>query len=211
MSQGEQVILQVDDWSFAYPERVVLQGWSVRMHPGVSLLQGGDGAGKTTVLRLLAGVLHAQSGSAMLLGRPLQRARAGDVHWVEPRGAGWGDLSAAEVFAQWPARYPQWNANALAQHVQGFGLAPHLHKPLYQLSTGSQRKVLMAAAFSSGAALTLLDEPVAGLDKPSIVYLQQALAAEAAQATQAGQRAIVVAHYEPLPGVPWRDTWALPD
>ena len=64
-----------------------------------------------------------------------------------------------------------------------------------------------AGALASGAALTLIDEPVAGLDKPSVQYLQQALAAVATQQ----DRAVVVAHYDALVGVPWQATIALPD
>lgn len=208
--QDGAAVLQVDGWTFAYPGRLLLSQWSVRVLPGVSLLQGGDGAGKTTVLRLMGGALRAQAGTARLRGRPLGQAVAGDVFWLEPRSVQRDGPSAAELFAQWPGRCPLWNADALARHVDGFGLEGHLHKPMEQLSTGSQRKVWMAAALASGAALTLIDEPVAGLDKPSISYLQHALAQEAAQARRSG-RAIVVAHYEPLPGVPLRDTWVLPD
>lgn len=209
MSEDAQVIVLVDDWSFGYPQRPVLQGWSVRVRSGVSLLQGGDGAGKTTVLRLLAGALVAQSGSAALLGQPYPgegAARSPHVYWVEPRATGLDALAPDDCFARWAGRYPLWDGEALQRHVQGFGLAAHLHKAMSQLSTGTQRKVLMAAGLASGAALTLLDEPVAGLDRPSIAYLQHALAQE----TDQSGRAIVVAHYEALPGIAWRDTWVLP-
>ena len=75
------------------------------------------------------------------------------------------------------------------------------------LSTGTRRKLLMAAALASGAQLTLIDEPVAGLDRASIRYLCQALADTA----QAPDRALVVAHYEALDGVPWRAVIELPE
>ena len=78
----------------------------------------------------------------------------------------------------------------------------HLHKPMYQLSSGSQRKVLLAAALASGAVLTLLDEPLAALDKPSISYLLQALEAEARAPRWPG-RAVLVAHHEALGDLPW--------
>ncbi len=215
MSPHDATVLQVQDLGFAYPGRPLLQGLSLQVRPGVSLLQGGDGAGKTTVLRLLAGALAPQAGTLVLRGVPLQtqgEAYREQVYWVEPRAAGLDEITAADWLAQGPARYPRWNDEALARHVDGFGLQAHVHKPMYQLSTGSQRKVLMAAGLASGAALTLLDEPVAGLDKPSIQYLQHALAEEAGKvAAHAGGRAIVVAHYEALPGVPWRDIWVLPD
>ena len=57
----------------------------------------------------------------------------------------------------------------------------------------------MAGALASGAPLTLIDEPVAGLDKPSIAYLAQALGQVAAER----ERVVLVAHYETLAGVDW--------
>ena len=61
------------------------------------------------------------------------------------------------------------------------------------------RTLLDAGQAASGAPLTLIDEPVAGLDKPSIQYLARALTSVAAQPG----RLVVVAHYETLAGVPW--------
>jgi len=203
-------ILHAQAWRFAYPGRLLLRDWSACIRPGVSLVLGGDGAGKTTLLRLLAGALAPQAGSARLLGLPLPPWRspgAPHVFWVEPRSSGLDAVTPAQWFAQLPALYPRWDGEALALHVRGFDLLPHLHKPMEQLSTGTHRKVLFAAGFACGAELTLFDEPVAGLDRPSIHHLKAALAGCAGQ----GARALVVAHYEPLPGVPWRDTWVLPD
>lgn len=64
----------------------------------------------------------------------------------------------------------------------------------------------MAGAFASGAPLTLIDEPVAGLDKPSVAYLTQLLARLASQTT----RIVVVAHHEALADVPWGQVVDLP-
>ena len=78
-------------------------------------------------------------------------------------------------------------------------MAEHWAKPFQALSTGTRRKVCMAAALASGGPLTLIDDPIAGLDKPSVTYLAQALNSCADQP----ERAVVVAHYAPLPGVRW--------
>ena len=207
---GGNAILQVRGLCFGYDGRPLFSHWGADVLPGVSLVLGGDGAGKTTLLRLLAGVQPVQAGRLMLNGADAQaqtQAYRAQVCWMEPRSAGLDALAPQAWFAQLPARHPRWSAEALQAHIEGFGLAPHLHKPMHQLSTGSQRKVLLAAGLASGAALTLLDEPVAGLDKPSILHLQRALADEA----QRGGRAIVVAHYDRLAGVPWRDIFELPD
>lgn len=203
-------LLQVDGLHFSYPQRVLFQQWSARIPAGVGLVRGGDGSGKSTLLRLLAGALAPQQGALVLAGVALATAPAAyrqQVFWHDPRSDALQGVSARTWWATLPARHAGWRAAALAEHVRGFGLAPHLDKPLYQLSSGSQRKVIMAAGLASGAALTLLDEPLAGLDRPSIAYLEHALAAAARQPTGA----VVVAHYEALPGVPWAAVLDLPD
>ena len=82
--------------------------------------------------------------------------------------------------------------------MQALDLTLHLEKPLYMLSTGSKRKVWLAAALASGAALTLLDEPFAALDRSSIRSVLDLLR----EAASHRQRAWVVADYEAPPGVP---------
>ena len=192
------VMLQVDGLRFAYPGAVVLHGVSLAWPAGLALVQGDESSGKTTLLRLLAGELAPQAGAVALCGQPAAPAdlRAA-AFWQDPRSSALDALTARQWLASLPAQHPRWDAAALAAHQEGFGLAPHLDKPFYALSTGSRRKVLMTGALASGARLTLIDEPLAGLDKPSITHLVQALAAAAC----AGGRLLVVAHYEALPGL----------
>ena len=104
------------------------------------------------------------------------------------------------------ASYRRFDDATWRQHLQGFGLGPHLAKPLFALSTGSRRKVWLAAALSAGCTLTLLDEPTAGLDTPSVAYLVRALTDCAAWPG----RAVVVASGVPLEGVPLAGVVALP-
>ncbi|EHL24958.1 ABC transporter [Acidovorax sp. NO-1] len=206
---SENVVLQVDGLCFAYPECGVLNQWSVALPAGLALVRGDESSGKTTLLRLLAGELTAQAGRITLQGVRLSdtpKAYAQKVFWVDPRSGDLDKLTARGWLDTLPARYPQWDAAALAAHIEGFTLHEHLDKPFYALSTGSKRKVLMAGALASGALLTLIDEPVGGLDKPSVAYLARALTQVAAKPG----RVVVVAHYEALPGVPWGTVVDLP-
>jgi energy-coupling factor transporter ATP-binding protein EcfA2 len=93
---------------------------------------------------------------------------------------------------------PAFNAEAIDELAEGLGLGPHLAKPGYMLSAGTRRKVWLAGAFASGAAVTLLDEPFAALDKASIGFVLELLDDAAASST----RAWVVADYEAPRGVP---------
>lgn len=206
---SENVVLQVDGLCFAYPECGVLQHWSMALPAGLALVRGDESSGKTTLLRLLAGELRPQEGQITLQGvsnDDAPKAYAQQVFWADPRSGDWDKLTARGWLDSLPVHYPQWDAAALAAHTEGFTLHEHLDKPFYALSTGSKRKVLMAGALASGAPLTLIDEPVGGLDKPSVAYLVRALAQVAGQPG----RLVVVAHFEALPGVPWGTVVDLP-
>ena len=203
-------VLQVHEMCFGYPERPLWAHWSATVGSGVTLVLGGDGSGKTTLLQLLAGDVLPDSGTLTLAGVALHEdapAYRQQVFWQDPRSSALDACSVQQWWSSLPALYPQWSANALAAHIAGFALQPHLDKALYQLSAGTRRKVLMAAALASGATLTLIDEPVAGLDRASVLYLQQALT----DASEQSGRAVVVAHYAALDGVPWAQVIALSD
>ncbi|SFE17494.1 ABC transporter ATP-binding protein [Paracidovorax konjaci] len=198
----------------------LFDGLDLRILPGTTLLRGGDGRGKTTLLRLIAGELRPQAGTAA--------AGAGTVFWKDPRrlvadrpaGEGEGaDLPGEQQTpaAWWDAqapRWPRWSGPALAAHVAGFGLGEHAGKRMEQLSTGTRRKVLLAAGFASGAQVLLVDEPVAALDRASVDYLREVLMGVSAEAAAVGPghgQAVVVAHYDTLGGVPWGQVVELGD
>ncbi len=204
-------VLRIHQLHFSYPQRRLFQGLSAHIPAGVGLICGGDGSGKTTLLRLLAGELAAHHGDAALAGTSLADAReayCAQVFWHDPRSPALHAISARDWWATLSVRYSGWDALQLAAHIDGLDLAAHADKPMYQLSSGSQRKVILAAGLASGAALTLLDEPLAALDFASIAYLQRALSGLAAAPNG---RAVLVAHYEALPGVACAAVLNLPD
>lgn len=200
----DSTLLSVEGLTFLYPQRALFTDWSARIGPGVTLLLGGEGSGKTTLLRLLAGELRAASGHVRLKGvsasDPSQAYRA-QVFWQHPATDALDAITPLDYFEQLRRRYPAFlppDAAAWQALLVGLSLTEHLAKPLYMLSTGSKRKVWLAAAFAAGATLTLLDDPFAALDKPSIRFVQQQLTRMA----QVPERACVVAHFEALGDVP---------
>ena len=194
------------------PAPPLFDGLSFVLPAGVTWLGGGEGSGKTTLLRLLAGCLQASAvqGRLDLLGASLVQdppAYRRHVAWLDPRDGAHDAHSARSIFAAMPQFHVGWNANALQAHIAGLSLAPHLDKALYMMSSGTRRKVLMAAALSAMAPLTLLDQPFMALDRPSIGYLLNLLT-DAAH--QPGNRAWVVADYEAPQDVPLASTVELP-
>ncbi|MDI1268676.1 MAG: ATP-binding cassette domain-containing protein [Polaromonas sp.] len=194
-------ILEVKGLGFRYPERTLFADWSASLPPGVTLVLGGDGRGKTTLLRLLAGDLAADAGELSIKGITLE-TRAKDyrrqVFWTEPRTEAFDQMTPAHYFDVQRSTYAGFDDGVLATCVHGLALASELNKQLFMLSTGSKRKVWLAAAFASGAALTLLDMPFAALDKASIGFVLALLQDAAAHPA----RAFVVADYAAPAGVP---------
>ena len=194
-------VLEVSGLSFGFKPRVLFSGLNWAVPAGVSLIQGGEGVGKTTLLRLLAGDLSPETGTVaadnicFAIDPVTYRQK---VFRTDPRSEAFDALTCPDFFALWADRYVSFNAPLATELAVLLGLEDHLAKPLHMLSTGPKRKVWLVAAFASGAAVTLLDEPFAALDHRSVQRLLDLLL----EATHHSQRSFVVADYTPPPAVP---------
>ena len=196
-------MLQTEQLHFSHPGQAgppLFKDFCLALPAGVSWLTGDEGSGKTTLLQLLAGELPAAGGqlrvqSISLSDQPL--AYRQKVVWFNPRDTALDQQTARQVLARLPAMHPSCALKALALHIEGLSLGPHLGKALYMMSTGTRRKVLLAAALAAGGTATLLDQPFMALDRPSINYLLDLLAT----AARSRDRAWLVADYEAPNGV----------
>lgn len=186
--------LEIDRLDVAYPgQPPLVTAWSATLLPGVTLVAGDTGSGKSTLLRVLAAQRPPEAGRLLLNGiaRDVdERAYRDRVAWFDPADDSHDQAVVATLPAASGADEDRW-----AAHAHAFGLAPHLTKPLFMLSTGSRRKVWLAIALASRRALLLLDEPTGALDARSIAHLMNALAEEAARR----ERIVVVASSLDLP------------
>lgn len=179
--------LVVRDLSFSWPRRHVFTAWSAQVGGGLTWLRGVNGSGKSTLLKLLAGALLPLAGQMELTGEvalsPATDALAWkrEVFWCGPGAIAFDHLRPLEYFGFLQGLYPRFDAVAVMAHAEGFGLGPHLGTPLAALSTGTQRKVWLAAALAVGTRLRLLDEPLNALDTASLAYLHAELALAAQQ------------------------------
>ena len=169
------------------------EGLSFRIEAGLSWITGGEGRGKTALLGLLAGTLQPTGGR---LARQVASLCRPDVAEASH------DATVARAWlAGWRQRLPDWQDDVAQDLAEAFGLAEHLDKPLFMLSTGSRRKVGLVAAAAGRAELTLLDGPFAALDARACRLLMAVLAEAAACAT----RAWVVADYQRPAGLDLQD------
>ena len=187
--------IQISKLSFAYPGRTLFNNLSLHLTSGLIWVQGDEGCGKTTLLRLLSGTLAASSGELEINGANL-RERAQEygrlVYWVNARSEAFDQLSPTEYFDSVSPQYTNFSQSLLEGLITTLDLTPHLHKKMFMLSTGSKRKVWLAAAFASGASLTLIDDPFAALDQPSVRVIRELFE----EASEHASRAFVVADYE---------------
>ncbi len=165
------LVLQVQDLSFSYPGRHVFNGWSADFHPGLTWVRGSNGTGKSTLLKLLAGALPPLVGRLAVRGMdqataPLDYRR--EVFWCGPAAIAFDHLRPLEYFAFLLSLYPRFDSVVAQTVAAELGLTPFIGKRLRELSTGTQRKVWLAAAFAAGTAVVLLDEPLNALDMASV-------------------------------------------
>ena len=207
-------ILTVKHLGFDSTSQQLITDQSFTLQPGVTLLRGDQGTGKTLLLRLVAGELAATRGTlqihnTLLTGAPEAYRR--QVFWIDPRSAAFEALDPVTpvAYLQSVSRlYPQFEPTVAFSLTDDFALREHMAKPFYMLSTGTKRKVLLTAAFACGAAVTLLDEPFAALDKAS----SSCVMSRFDEAARQGRRAWLVAHQgpvcsKPLAGVIDLDAW----
>lgn len=148
-----------------------LTGVDLRVGPGeVVLLRGANGAGKTTVLKVCAGLLRVHQGSGQVLGFDL-----GERRRIRRRVAMLGhatglydDLSVAQNVAFWTAaahRDRDMPGDALSTALERVGLTGRLSDTAVgRLSAGQRRRASLAVMLARRSPLWLLDEPHATFD-----------------------------------------------
>jgi ABC-type multidrug transport system ATPase subunit len=209
-SSPSSPILRLDGICHRFAQGTVFSGFSADIGSGLTLLCGGESQGKTTLLRIIAGDLVPDAGTVSLDG--IVPGRSSDawhkqVFWVNPRTESFNAITTVEYIETLTRVHARMDVAHVLELADSLGLSPHIDKPLYMLSTGSRRKVFLAAAFGAGATVTLLDEPFAALDGPSMARVRQLLRDAAALSG----RAWVIADYEAPAGVPLASTIDLGD
>lgn len=143
---------------------------------------GPNGSGKSTTIRVLLGLLRADSGAAQLLGRDPWRD-AVELHrkvaYVPGDVTLWRNLSGGEVIDLYGSLRGGLDRVRRADLVDRFELDPTKKGRTY--SKGNRQKVALVAAFASDVDLLILDEPTSGLDPLMEEVFQDCVAEERAR------------------------------
>jgi ABC-2 type transport system ATP-binding protein len=160
-----------------YGDRPVVSGVSVAARPGaITTLVGGDGVGKTSVLRALVGLIRPTSGT---VSRPPKTA----IGYVSAGSGVYCDLTVEENLFFCGRAYGM-DSDALEKRagflIDSTGLTPARRRIAGHLSGGMRRKLALAAAVLHEPQLLVLDEPTTGVDPISRAELWRLIARAAA-------------------------------
>ncbi|TMR11575.1 ATP-binding cassette domain-containing protein [Nonomuraea turkmeniaca] len=166
-----------------YGDRFVVDDLSLELKPGtVTGFLGPNGAGKSTTMRLVLGLDHPTSGTALIGGRPYREIRNPlrtvgallDARALHPGRSGYAHLAALARSNGIPRR-------RVEEALETVGMAGAARKRAATLSLGMSQRLGIAAALLGDPEVLMFDEPVNGLDPDGVRWvrgLMRSLAAE---------------------------------
>ena len=175
-------------------ERVLFRDLSLALASGEAVaLTGANGAGKTSLLRAVAGFIRPDAGTVAFTGAEPAEARRRHIHWLGHLDGLKGARRARDELA-FQAQWLGADAAGIAAAVDVLALEPLLDLEVRQLSAGQRRRLAFARLIAAPRPLWLLDEPFAPLDarwRAALGLLMQA------HLDKGG--AILAAVHDPLP------------
>ncbi|GGL36062.1 ABC transporter ATP-binding protein [Planomonospora parontospora] len=172
-------MIEIDDLHKRYGDKTALAGVSFSVKPGEMFgFVGANGAGKTTTMRILMGVLSADSGQVRWNGGPLafaDRRRFG--YMPEERGL-YQKMKVAEqveYFGRLNGLAPAAARKATADLLERLSLTERAGDEVGALSLGNQQRVQLAVALVHEPEALVLDEPFSGLDPIAVDALAEVL------------------------------------
>ena len=168
-----QPIIEIQNLSFAYNGQEVLKDVSLTIKQGEFLaLIGPNGGGKTTLLKLILGLLDADKGTIRVFGHPPRKAshRIGyvpqDVHINKnfPVTAMDVVLMGRRKSGKRRAHHSKEDRSAAINTLETVGMGDFIQRRIGKLSGGQRQRVFIARALATDPDVLLLDEPTASID-----------------------------------------------
>jgi ABC-2 type transport system ATP-binding protein len=171
--------LQVDDVSKSYGQVLALDHMSFEVRAGELFgFVGSNGAGKSTAMRIILGVLAADSGQVRWQGRPLTLADRRRIGYMPEERGLYPRMKVGEQLEYLARLHGMTAADArrsTRRWTQRLGVDARSDDEVQKLSLGNQQRVQLAAALVHDPEVLVLDEPFSGLDPLAVDVMSQVL------------------------------------
>jgi ABC-2 type transport system ATP-binding protein len=162
-------MVQLDRISFGYSrQKPLFENLSLTLKPGhIYGLLGKNGAGKSSLLRNMAGLLFPTAGTIRVAGyEPCRRQPAflQQLFFI-PEEIDLPPVSIDQYISVWSPFYPHFNADQFRYYLSEFDIP--LNNLLTGMSFGQKKKVLIGFGLATNTRVLIMDEPTNGLDIPS--------------------------------------------
>ncbi|MEO0572098.1 MAG: ABC transporter ATP-binding protein [Bacteroidota bacterium] len=173
----------IEDLDFGYSQgQNILKGVSLCFESGnIYGLFGKNGEGKTSLMKIMSGLLYPRRGFYSLDGAPITTRKA---NWLQhlflvPEDFGLPNIKISNYQGINAPFYPNFSKTQFQELIQEFGLRTDLN--IGTLSFGQRKKVLIAFALSTNTQFLFMDEPTNGLDIPSKSQFRKVMASVATE------------------------------
>jgi ABC-2 type transport system ATP-binding protein len=187
-------VLTLERVTKRFDRTVAVDDLSFSVEPGTVFgFLGGNGAGKTTSLRMVLDIIRPTSGTIDVLGRPPGRANAPEIGFLPEERGLYRQMTALDTIAYFGRLKGMAASDAKregAALLDRFGLAASSKQTVDKLSKGMAQKVQLATALVNRPKLLILDEPFSGLDPVN----QGLLEAEIRRMSQGGATVVFSTH-----------------
>lgn len=158
-------MIVLENLTKAYGKQPVLRGVGLQVHPGeVVALVGPNGAGKSTTLRIVAGIIRADSGRATINGIDARSLVARRLLGYLPQKAGVPSATSLGALVRLVADVRGVPVSKALEALESAGLESRMDATLAELSGGQRQRVMLVLATLGPVISLLLDEPGISLD-----------------------------------------------
>jgi len=182
-------MLQLQNVNKRYSHTVAADNLNLSLEPGnVYALLGPNGSGKSTFMKLIAGLVKADSGSIYYKGNPLSSSDKADIAYMPTESFFYSYMTARDISKYFSDFFPDFNPDKFAKMLSDMDLPDNLKA--YKMSTGMLAKLKIAVSLSRSSGVMMLDEPLNGID----IIARERMVATIAANSGAGRIMLVSSH-----------------
>lgn len=180
-------VIRLENINYSYENKVALKNVNLQINRGMFMgLVGPNGGGKTTLIKIILGLLKPDSGSIYLLDKPISSFTDwNQIGFVSQKANAFNKSFPATVFEVvamgltakigYLKFLNKKHKQKIVQAIEQVHLSDYMYENIGNLSGGQQQRVFIARALVSEPALLILDEPTVGIDYQNVAHFYKIL------------------------------------